>query len=157
MAEVKKVMVAVDESENSHHALEWVLNNMQLCLPGDGRDVSLVVFNVQPYLTFISAATMGVTPPELIESLVNQQKKVSEALLARAKELCAQKNVIAETVMEMGDPKEAICDAVDKLQVDLLVIGSHGYGMLKRALLGSVSNYCVHHAKCPVLVVRKPS
>jgi len=34
--------------------------------------------------------------------------------------------------MEIGDPKEAICDAVEKMNVDLLIIGSHGYGMVKR-------------------------
>eukprot|EP01018_Ginkgo_biloba_P029616 Gb_01438 [translate_table: standard] len=59
-------------------------------------------------------------------------------------------------MMEIGDPKESICQAIDKMQVDLLVLGSHGYGMVKRALLGSVCNYCVQHARCVVLVVRKP-
>ncbi|GLJ11121.1 hypothetical protein SUGI_0143650 [Cryptomeria japonica] len=153
MAEVKKIMVAVDESEFSHYALEWALNNLQLY----GKDVSLVVLHAQPFIAINSAATMGVTPPELIEVLLNQQKQVSEALLARAKEICAQKNVNVETMVEIGDPKDAICDAAEKMQIDLLVLGNHGYGMVKRALLGSVSSYCVHHAKCPVLVVRKPS
>lgn len=153
MAEVKKIMVAVDDSEFSHYALQWALSNLHLY----GSDVSLVVFHAQPLAVFNSAATMGVTSPELIETLLNQQRQVSEAILARAKEMCAEKNVIVETVSEIGDPKDAICDAIEKLQIDLLIIGSHGYGMLKRAFLGSVSNYCVHYAKCPVLVTKKPS
>jgi nucleotide-binding universal stress UspA family protein len=37
---------------------------------------------------------------------------------------------------------------------DLLVVGSRGYGALADALLGSVSTYCVHHARCPVMVIR---
>jgi len=153
MAEVKKIMVAVDDSEYSHYALQWALSNLHLY----GSDVSLVVFHAQPLAVFNGAATMGVTSPELIETIVNQQRQVSEAILARAKEMCAQKNVIVETVSEIGDPKDAICDAIEKLQIDLLIIGSHGYGMIKRAFLGSVSNYCVHYAKCPVLVTKKPS
>jgi len=40
--------------------------------------------------------------------------------------------VIVETLSEIGDPKDAICDATEKLQIDLLITGSHGYGMLKR-------------------------
>jgi nucleotide-binding universal stress UspA family protein len=43
---------------------------------------------------------------------------------------------------------------VDKLGADVLVMGSHGYGLFKRALLGSVSDYCVRNANCPVLIVK---
>ncbi|CAH2066121.1 unnamed protein product [Thlaspi arvense] len=61
--------------------------------------------------------------------------------------------VTPKKVMESGNPKEAICDAVEKLGVDLLIVGSNGKGALERTFLGSVSNYCVNKAKCPVLVV----
>ncbi|KAL0694494.1 hypothetical protein Bca4012_061674 [Brassica carinata] len=37
-------------------------------------------------------------------------------------------------VMEFGNPKEAICNAVEKLGVDLLIVGSHGKGALEREL-----------------------
>jgi nucleotide-binding universal stress UspA family protein len=37
---------------------------------------------------------------------------------------------------------------------DLLVVGSRGHGGLAEALLGSVGQYCVHHAECPVVIVR---
>jgi nucleotide-binding universal stress UspA family protein len=37
---------------------------------------------------------------------------------------------------------------------ELLVVGSRGYGGFTDALLGSVSTYCVHHARCPVTVIR---
>lgn len=40
--------------------------------------------------------------------------------------------------------------------VDLLIMGSRGLGAVKRAVLGSVSDYCVANAECPVLIVRKP-
>ncbi|KAJ0018505.1 hypothetical protein Pint_09513 [Pistacia integerrima] len=33
-------------------------------------------------------------------------------------------------------------------------MGSHGYGFIKRALLGSVSDYCAKHVKCPVVIVK---
>eukprot|EP00252_Welwitschia_mirabilis_P019650 TRINITY_DN4607_c0_g2_i1.p1 TRINITY_DN4607_c0_g2~~TRINITY_DN4607_c0_g2_i1.p1 ORF type:complete len:152 (+),score=19.39 TRINITY_DN4607_c0_g2_i1:484-939(+) len=151
MVKAKRLMVAVDESDCSKYALEWALSNLNMY----GDDASLVVFHAEPYVVFPSP--VGFTAPELIEALTNQQKKITESIFARAKELCALRNVEAETVSDIGDPKEVICNACDKLNIDLLIMGSHGYGAIKRAFLGSVSNYCVHSSKCPVLIVKKPS
>ncbi|KAJ9171736.1 hypothetical protein P3X46_015055 [Hevea brasiliensis] len=49
-----------------------------------------------------------------------------------------------------------ICNTVEKLGADTLVMGSHGYGFLERAILGSVSDHCAKHAKCPVVIVKQP-
>lgn len=43
--------------------------------------------------------------------------------------------IVAETVTEVGDPKKAICAAVEKLNIELLVLGSHGRGTIQRYLL----------------------
>ncbi|KAK4753817.1 hypothetical protein SAY87_001921 [Trapa incisa] len=109
----KKVMVAIDESECSHYALEWALDNLKDMIAGS----ELVVFCVQ--------------------SLTNMGYVYASSL------------VHAETLTEVGDPKEAICEAVDNLNVQLLVLGSHSRGTIQRAFLGSVSNYCVHNSKVP--------
>ncbi|KAK3026331.1 hypothetical protein RJ639_041380, partial [Escallonia herrerae] len=74
--------------------------------------------------------------------------------------------VKAETLIFEGDPKDMICDAANEMHVDVLVVGSRGHGMIKRvllkeiagcrALLGSVSDYCAHYVKCPILIVKPP-
>ena len=53
-----------------------------------------------------------------------------------------------------GDPGEAIVEAAESEQVDLVVVGSHGRGSMGRLFLGSVSEHVVRNAGCPVLVVR---
>ncbi|PQQ04523.1 uncharacterized protein Pyn_37166 [Prunus yedoensis var. nudiflora] len=150
----EKVMVAIDESESSHYSLTWALENLADTL----RNSELLVFTVQPTnsdFAYTYASSFGAAPPELIESILANHKKFALALLDKAKDICANHGIVAEAVTEVGDPKEAICEAVEKHNIKLLVLGSHGRGAVKRAFLGSVSNYCVHNAKCPVLVVRK--
>ncbi|CAA3010054.1 universal stress A [Olea europaea subsp. europaea] len=151
--EKKKVMVAIDESEFSLYALKWTLQKLHDSL----LNSELVLFTVQPIVdyAFIYASTYGVTSPELLAAFQENQKKTAMALLDKAKDICKDHGISAETITEAGDPKETICEAVEKLKIELLVMGSHSRGALQRAFLGSVSNYCVHNAKCQVLVVKK--
>ncbi|KAL2546416.1 Adenine nucleotide alpha hydrolase-like superfamily protein [Forsythia ovata] len=151
--EMKQVMVAIDESECSHYALEWTLQNLHDSL----LNSQVVIFTVQPIVDYgyIYASSFGVTSSEFLTTIQENQKKSALALLDKAKDICREHGISAETIIEGGDPKEAICEAVEKLKIQLLVLGSHSRGAFKRAFLGSVSNYCVHNANCQVLVVKK--
>ncbi|KAE8686902.1 putative acyl-CoA thioesterase [Hibiscus syriacus] len=124
----KKVMVAIDESECSHYALHWALDNLRETI----SDSQLFIFNAQPLPTYLSASTYGAPPADLITTVQENQKKVALALLEKAKEICANHGVEAETMKEVGDPKEAICDAVEKLKIELLILGSNGRGAIQR-------------------------
>jgi nucleotide-binding universal stress UspA family protein len=56
--------------------------------------------------------------------------------------------------IEAGDVSGTVCRIAGELNVDVIVVGSHGRGAIERLLLGSVSDQIVRHAPCPVLVVR---
>ncbi|KAB1221074.1 Universal stress protein A-like protein [Morella rubra] len=158
----RKVMVAIDESDYSHYALMWVLENLKESITKS----PLVIFMAQPPTKscYTFAASLGSArmycpvsaTPEFVNSVKENNKKLTSAFLEKAKEICASHGVNAETLTEVGDPSTAICNAVQKFNINLLVLGERGLGKLKRALLGSVSSYCVQNAKCPVLVVKKP-
>jgi len=84
--------------------------------------------------------------PEAREVRAKQvQGVVSEARAAGAK---------ASYLVWEGDAGDAITAAADAEGADLIVVGSHGRSTVGRFLLGSVSDHVVHHASCPVLVVR---
>jgi nucleotide-binding universal stress UspA family protein len=53
-----------------------------------------------------------------------------------------------------GRPADAICDAASAAGADLIIISNQGHSALAHALLGSVTERVVRHAKCAVLVVR---
>ena len=59
-----------------------------------------------------------------------------------------------EAFSETGSPAVVILDFLEEHDVDLVVMGSRGLGVMKGVLLGSVSQYVVEQAKCPVLVVK---
>ena len=50
-------------------------------------------------------------------------------------------------------PGEQICKCIDEEKVDMIIVGSRGMGKVRRTLLGSVSDYIVHHSSIPVIVV----
>ena len=74
----------------------------------------------------------------------------AHALDALARDL----GVPIESIVEVGEPGPAICEVADRVDADLVVVGSHGHGWLQRVLIGSVSTHVLHHAPCPVLVMR---
>jgi nucleotide-binding universal stress UspA family protein len=58
-----------------------------------------------------------------------------------------------EFTQAAGSPGRVICNLARTWEADLIVVGSHGYTGLSEIMLGSVSNYVMHHAPCSVLVV----
>nr|XP_043624895.1 universal stress protein A-like protein [Erigeron canadensis] len=146
-----KLMVAIDDSEFSDHALTWALKTLRSTIV----DSELIIYTarIPVDIGYLYASSWGTA--ELIKKLKESEKKAAYELLEKAKRTCSDYGVTAEGITEIGDPKVAICNAVEKFNIQLLVIGSHGRGTVTRTILGSVSNYCIHHAKCPVLVVKK--
>jgi nucleotide-binding universal stress UspA family protein len=74
-----------------------------------------------------------------------------ERAIERALAMASVAGVPAERLIETGSPERLIADAAGDL--DLLILGSRGYGPVRRVLLGSVSTALARNAPCPVLVV----
>lgn len=85
-----------------------------------------------------------------IDRLREARLEAAQALVARGR----IEGVRVSFLVWEGAPGEAIVEAAASEQVDLIVVGSHGRGGMGRFLLGSVSDYVVRRAPCPVLVVR---
>ncbi|KAM3278123.1 hypothetical protein ACQJBY_045779 [Aegilops geniculata] len=152
-----KVVVAVDASEESLHALSWALDNVVRLHPGASVVVVHAQHRVDHFVYPVAAHGLAYAPPTALDSMRRAQEENSRRVVARALDVCRQKQASATAAVVEGDPKEAICEAVEEMRAHLLVLGSRGLGMIKRALLGSVSDYLAHHACCPVLIVKPPN
>uniref|UniRef100_A0ACD5YMV2 Uncharacterized protein n=1 Tax=Avena sativa TaxID=4498 RepID=A0ACD5YMV2_AVESA len=156
--EGRRVMVAVDEGDESARALRWCLANFA----ARGDTIVLLYVRAPPPTYSVLDATGPVGymfAGEATAAVEGYSRQVADAVVEKAKNLCAlhgkeKGETKVEAKVSVGDARTVICDMVDKLGADVLVMGSHGYGLFKRALLGSVSDYCVRNANCPVLIVK---
>ncbi|KAK4595612.1 hypothetical protein RGQ29_013908 [Quercus rubra] len=152
-AKERKILVAVDEGEESMHALSWCLRNV---ISENSKD-TLVVLYVKPPRAVFSALDGYWFSADVIAAMDKHSNDVAECVVEKVKKMCKDlHDVKVETRIEHGDPRDVICQMTEKLGADVLVMGSHGYGLIKRALLGSVSNHCAQNVKCPVLIVKEP-
>jgi flavorubredoxin len=56
----------------------------------------------------------------------------------------------------LGQPAEDIVEYAEKQRVGTVILGSRSMSKIKKVLLGSVGDYCTHHLKCPVMIIKAP-
>jgi nucleotide-binding universal stress UspA family protein len=92
----------------------------------------------------------GPGPRPRVDQVRDRREPLAQALVAQAR----RAGVAARFLIWHGDPGESIAAAADAEQCDLIVVGTHGRTGFQRSLAGSVSDYVIRNAQCPVLVVR---
>ncbi|CAA6661994.1 unnamed protein product [Spirodela intermedia] len=151
-----RIAVAVDESEESMYALEWCLRNV---VSEKAQRTIILIYARPPPPVYTSLDGTGVMfGDDVITIMEKYSRELAESVKERSKKVYEDyPNVKVEMKVGTGDARDVICELLEKVGADLLVIGSHGYGFVKRTLLGSVSDYCARNAKCPVLIVKRPA
>lgn len=145
-----KVLIATDGSELAQHAAAQAADLLD-------RPSEVVVVAV---LTDVPGSEAGgfegpvETPAEQEQTWKQQQADANGAISATIDSLGAWATR-ADRRIEIGDPGGVICAVAEEITADVVVVGSHGKGVLKRVFLGSVSEHVLRNAPCPVLVVRR--
>lgn len=85
-----------------------------------------------------------------VDQARGEREAALEALVRRARAAVTR----CEYILWSGDAPSSIVAVADAERADLIVVGSHGRDRTGRLLLGSVSDYLVRSAHCPVMVVR---
>ena len=143
------VLIATDGSCQALHAMREAAKLLPL------KEAHVTVVSVAPLGTAVSMAgpydgMATAAMPYVIEQI---EREATRHLDEATRELAAL-GVTATSMERLGEPVEEILAAAHELRADLIVVGSHGYGTVKRVLLGSVSDGLAHRAPGSVLIVR---
>ena len=135
---MEKIIVGVDGSATAANALRWAVDH------ADDDDVIVAA------IAWSIPAVGGLELPvaSLAQFEISANRAVKEAVTALDLD---EGEPSVETRTVAGDARTVLSDLSG--DADLVVVGSRGLGTMQRAFLGSVSDYVVHHAKCPVVVV----
>jgi nucleotide-binding universal stress UspA family protein len=138
---LRRIVVGVDGSEPSKQALRWAIEQATL----SGATVEAVgAWEFQSNFGWGTVA--AVDAAELADAC---ERTVVDAVTEVGG---ADPPVRIDSYIVRGHPANELVQQAKG--ADLLVVGSRGHGGFVGALLGSVSQHCVHHATCPVVVVR---
>ncbi len=135
-----RILAAIDGSESAKKAFEESIYLAQKC-----NSKLDVVHVVSCELGGDSATTF-----ELIDDL----KTKAEKMLDEYKTLAAKNNVSVEIMIIQGDPARVIIELAKTKRHDLIIMGTRGKSAFQELLIGSVSQKVIHHASCPVMVIR---
>lgn len=140
---LSKILVPVDGSKESICACKWA------CMVAQGTGAALYILHVVDLnmkMTSFDRVSMSGYIPESI-------KKQGEELLAHYRAQLPQ-NLKINLLLEAGSPHQTIVNITEQIQPDWIIMGSRGANNLKEIVMGSVSQYVLHHVQCPVMIVK---
>jgi nucleotide-binding universal stress UspA family protein len=140
-----RIVTGVDGSPSSISALRWAIRQAGLT----GATVDAVTAWHYPV---VAGGAYGLAPALMVGAFDFRENAESVLADAISRAVDPGSAVPVRPVAVEGNSAEVLLAASDG--ADLLVVGSRGYGGFTEALLGSVSQHCVHHARCPVVVIR---
>ncbi|KAJ9170141.1 hypothetical protein P3X46_018269 [Hevea brasiliensis] len=162
----RRIAIAVDLSDESAYAVKWAVNNY--LRPGD----AVILLHVRP-TSVLYGADWGSIKLHINDN--NDSSSLDESDHKKLEDdfnnfTTTKANSVAQPLVEAHFPfkihivkdhdmKERLCLEVERLGLSAVIMGSRGFGAARRnskGRLGSVSDYCVHHCICPVVVVRYP-
>lgn len=156
----RKIAIAVDLSDESSFAVKWAVQNY--LRPGD----AVILLHVRP-TSVLYGADWGATDVSVDATGEKSQQQLEDDFdnftTSKANDLAlplVEASIPFKVhIVKDHDMKERLCLEVERLGLSAMVMGSRGFGASRRTTkgrLGSVSDYCVHHCVCPIVVVRFP-
>lgn len=149
----RRVLFATDFSDVSREALGYILKLRQ----AGCREVVLVHVIDEDETNAIFAEPSGFTEPSggYEQQIITRIRENAQKELDEVRQSLVRAGFRVLPHLIDGVPAREIMQIADAERVNLIIVGSHGKSNLLNILLGSVSEDVLHHARQPVLVVRR--
>jgi len=141
------IVLCVDGSDDSMRAITTAL---ALLPPNPTVVIATAIAPRDPSLVTGGGHAGGVMTVEELDQVERTQAADGQSIVEQAAKDLGLAN--AEIVTIRGDAGRAICGLAEERSARAIVMGTRGRGKVKRALLGSVSDYVVRNAPCPVII-----
>jgi nucleotide-binding universal stress UspA family protein len=139
-----KILLAVDGSSYTKQAVAYLITHFDML----GRDSAVTLINVHSPIPPHAASHLG------REAVQQYYKEESEKAMKGARSALKKAGVTTADVAKVGDPGDEISAAAAKGKFDLVIMGSHGRGLFKNLVMGSVATKVLAGCTVPVLLVR---
>ncbi|MGH6610381.1 MAG: universal stress protein, partial [Burkholderiaceae bacterium] len=151
-ADSLKVGIAIDGSKYGRQAVKYVLRHGELF----GKNPTLSLIHVvQDFANITMPDMVGIALPTFTEEEARAlHEKAFESAVAPVRKLMSKAKVAADEVRLIGNPGDELAAYAKKKKLDLLVMGSHGYGAFKAAIMGSVTTRVAAASDVALLLVR---
>jgi nucleotide-binding universal stress UspA family protein len=146
MSAERRFVVGIDGSDESRSALRWAVNEAALW------DAQLDVVHAWDLPFVVVPPPISVTSQRDVETLHQAAQSLLDTEVSAATDHASTAPQRLEKIVVADSAARALLETAKG--ADLLVVGTRGRGGFTGLLLGSVSNQCVHHASCPVAIVR---
>ena len=137
---MKNILVPVDGSEGADRAIEQAVTLAKIC----GAKLNFL------YVANINQLAINAV---LSDAILDSVTKAGNVVLDRAMEMVPE-GIEKESFSDTGSPAVVVLDFAETNDIDLIVMGSRGLGLLKGVFIGSVSQKVVEESKIPVMVVK---
>jgi len=146
-----KILLATDGSEHARASANFI---KQFPFPKESEVIVLTVIDDE-FFTKEEAEQLNKEQLSVLDEAGQAAKEFGGKTVKEEAEQLKKEGFKVTTIVEVGHPADKILSFAEKLQIELIVMGSRGIGGIKQFLLGSVSEKVVNHAECSVLIVEK--
>ncbi|MBD2310225.1 universal stress protein [Desertifilum sp. FACHB-1129] len=155
----QKILAAVDDSPLSQAVFNQAVELAQIhraalklfhCISSELLGTPAIGSPLEPGI----ATGVNVGDYQVQQILIDRQIEQAKQLLQTYSRQSRDRQILAQTEYKIGLVGQSCCELAADWQADLIVIGRRGHTGLTEVLLGSVSNYVVHHAPCAVLILQ---